>query len=86
MSRGCHRPGRHRPSARTSRCGYFSPLKRGVHGVYHHVSREQPHRYLSELDFRYNACKAPDSERASLALRGINGKRLTYRDSCRRAG
>jgi hypothetical protein len=51
--------------------------------VYHHVSREQPHRYLSELDFRYNACKAPDSERASLALRGINGKRLTYRDSCR---
>ena len=54
--------------------------------MYHHVSREQPHRYLSELDFRYNACKAPDSERASLALRGINGKRLTYRDSCRRAG
>jgi transposase-like protein len=65
--------------------GYFALLKRGVHGVYHHVSREHLHRYLSEFDFRYNARKAPDSERTSLALRGINGKRLTYRDSCRRA-
>ena len=52
----------------------------------HDVGREHLHRYLSELDFRYNARKAPDSERASLALSGINGKRLTYRDSCTRAG
>jgi hypothetical protein len=65
--------------------GYFSLLKRGVHGVYHHVSREHLHRYLSEFDFRYNARRVPDKERATLALAGVGGKRLTYRDSCAKA-
>jgi hypothetical protein len=34
--------------------GYFSLLKRGINGVYHHVGRKHLHRYLSEFDFRYN--------------------------------
>ena len=33
---------------------YFSILKRGIYGVYQHVSEAHLHRYLSEFDFRYN--------------------------------
>jgi transposase-like protein len=33
--------------------GYFSILKRGIYGVYHHVSQEHLKRYLCEFDFRY---------------------------------
>jgi len=33
---------------------YFSILKRGIVGVYHHVSEAHLHRYLAEFDFRYN--------------------------------
>jgi transposase-like protein len=60
--------------------GYFSILKRGVHGVYHHVSRQHLHWYLGEFDFRYNARQVTDGERAQGALKGIEGKRLMYRD------
>lgn len=58
--------------------GYFSILKRGVYGTFHHVSKEHLHRYLSEFDFRYNARKISDGERAELAIKGADGKRLMY--------
>jgi transposase-like protein len=61
--------------------GYFSILKRGITGVYHHVGEQHLHRYLSEFNFRYNGRKINDDERSMLALRGIEGKRLMYRDS-----
>lgn len=60
--------------------GYFSILKRGVNGVYHHVSKKHLHRYLNEFDFRYNGRKVTDSERAQEALKGFEGKRLMYKD------
>jgi transposase-like protein len=60
---------------------YFSILKRGITGVYHHVGEQHLHRYLSEFNFRYNERKIDDDERSVLALRGIEGKRLMYRDS-----
>ena len=60
---------------------YFSILKRGIIGVYHHVGKQHLHRYLSEFDFRYNERKIDDAERSMLALCGIEGKRLMYRDS-----
>ena len=59
--------------------GYFSILKRGIYGVYQHVSREHLVRYLAEFDFRYSNRKSGDAERADAALVGIEGKRLTYR-------
>lgn len=62
--------------------GYFSILKRGVIGTYHHVSEAHLKRYLAEFDFRYNersALGVSDGERADKALQGISGKRLTYR-------
>jgi transposase-like protein len=66
--------------------GYFSILKRGIYGVYQHVSEHHLKRYLAEFDFRYNeriALGIDDSERTTRALRGIIGKRLLYRDSSR---
>lgn len=61
--------------------GYFSLLKRGINGIYHHVGRKHLHRYLGEFDFRYNNRKVTDGERALEALKGVEGKRLMYRDS-----
>src|SRR5205085_12480827 len=60
--------------------GYFSLLKRGINGVYHHVSKKHLHRYLGEFDFRYNARQVTDDERAHEALKGFEGKRLMYKD------
>jgi transposase-like protein len=65
--------------------GFFSILKRGINGVYHHVGKQHLHRYLSEFDFRYNARKIKDGERALLAIRSVSGKRLKLRDSRRKA-
>jgi transposase-like protein len=61
--------------------GFFSLLKRGINGVYHHVSKEHLHRYLAEFDFRYNHRKVEDHDRAISAIAGFTGKRLTYKDS-----
>lgn len=59
--------------------GYFSLLKRGLTGTYHHVSRHHLHRYLAEFDFRYNARKDSDAVRNFLALKNTQGKRLMYK-------
>jgi len=66
--------------------GYFANLKRGINGVYHHVGKRHLHRYLSEFDFRYNSRKIKDGERALMAVKGANGKRLMLRDSSANAG
>ena len=58
---------------------YFSVFKRGMKGVYQHCSEKHLQRYIDEFDFRYNRRDIDDSERASEALKGIEGKRLTYR-------
>ena len=61
--------------------GYFSILKRGIYGVYQHVSEAHLKRYLVEFDFRYsNRIKlgVDDTRRAEIALQGVKGKRLTY--------
>ena len=64
--------------------GYFSIFKRGMRGVYQHCGEKHLHRYLAEFDFRYNnrvALGCHDGERATRAMAGIVGKRLTYRSS-----
>ncbi len=61
---------------------YFSILKRGIIGTYHHISNEHMPMYLAEFDFRYNnrsGLGVNDPTRAANALKGIVGKRLTYR-------
>ncbi len=62
--------------------GYFSILKRGVYGIYQHVSEAHLQRYLAEFDFRYSyriKTGYDDTARMDKALAGIVGKRLTYR-------
>lgn len=61
---------------------YFSVFKRGMRGTYQHCKEKHLHRYLAEFDFRFNnrtALGVTDGERAELAIKGIEGKRLTYR-------
>jgi transposase-like protein len=59
--------------------GFFSRLKRGLTGTYHHVGSQHLGRYVTEFDFRYNTRKGTDTERAAAVIGGIGGKRLTYR-------
>ena len=62
--------------------GYFGLFKKGMKGVYQHSKEKHLHRYLAEFDFRYSnriALGVTDGERAVLAMKGIEGKRLTYR-------
>ena len=64
--------------------GYFSILKRGITGTYHHVSQQHLKRYLAEFDYRYNervALGVNDRDRMEKSIAGIVGKRLTYRPS-----
>ena len=59
--------------------GYFSLLKRGVIGTFHHVSRKHLHLYLAEFDHRYNNRKVTDGERTVESLPKMEGKRLMYK-------
>ena len=59
--------------------GFFSILKRGVNGVYHHVSRGHLAKYSDEFAFRYENRKVSDGARAKLLVEGAEGKRLTYK-------
>jgi transposase-like protein len=62
--------------------GFFSVFKRGMKGIYQHCSEKHLHRYLAECDFRYSnrvRLGVDDVERTERCLRGIVGKRLTYR-------
>ncbi len=58
---------------------FFSILKRGVIGTYHHWSAAHMHRYLAEFDMRYSTKTSTDGERAASILKGMEGRRLTYR-------
>jgi transposase-like protein len=65
--------------------GFYSVFKRGMKGIYQHCSEKHLHRYVTEFDFRYgNRVKlgVNDAERTDRALRGIIGKRLTYKIPC----
>ncbi|HTE16351.1 MAG TPA: IS1595 family transposase [Burkholderiales bacterium] len=72
--------------------GFFSILKRGIIGTFHHVSPQHLQRYVTEFDFRYNHRETKvqvdgkwvkaghnDIERTIAIAKGIGGKRLTYR-------
>lgn len=64
--------------------GYFSILKRGIDGTYHHISEAHLPRYLAEFDYRYNTRAAlgfTDAERTRRALLMSDGKRLLYADT-----
>jgi transposase-like protein len=62
--------------------GYFGLFKKGMKGIYQHCGEKHLHRYLAEFDFRYNhraKLGYGDIDRTFAAIRGAEGKRLTYR-------
>ena len=59
--------------------GFFSLLKRGVVGTFHHISEQHLPLYLAEFDHRHNCREMTDGKRTVLGLQKIEGKRLTYR-------
>ncbi len=61
--------------------GFFSLLKRGITGTFHHISKEHLNRYLAEFYFRWNNKDVTDGERTDYAIKGFEGKRLMYRHS-----
>ena len=61
---------------------FFGIFKKGMVGVYHFCGEQHLQRYLDEFSFRYSnrsGVGIEDQARAALALKGIEGKRLTYR-------
>jgi hypothetical protein len=53
-----------------------------MRGVYQHCKEKHLHRYLAEFDHRYKhrvALGYSDIDRTLAAIRGVGGKRLTYR-------
>jgi transposase-like protein len=61
--------------------GSFSIFKRGMKGVYQHCGKQHLHRYVAELEFRYNnrlQNGIDDHERACTAVVRAIGRRLTY--------
>jgi transposase-like protein len=60
---------------------FFSLLKRGMVGAFHHVSKEHLPRYLNEFEFRWDRRKMSDGERSKELVRACVGKRLTYRNT-----
>jgi transposase-like protein len=59
--------------------GFWSLLKRGIVGIYHHVSADHLHRYCNEFNYRYNTRKVRDTQRFEKMLTHLNG-RLMYKN------
>jgi transposase-like protein len=61
---------------------FFNVFKRGMRGVYHFCGEQHLQRYLTEFAFRYShrsGVGVSDRQRAAKTLKGIEGRRLTYR-------
>ena len=59
---------------------FFSLLKRGVYGTFHHISKMHLPRYFSEFEFRWNRRGMDHGERMESAIRKVVGKRLMYKE------
>lgn len=59
--------------------GFWSHLKRGINGIYHHVSPKHLQMYCDEYSCRWNTRSMTDGERFEDWFNGVNGKRLTYK-------
>ena len=60
---------------------FFSLLKRGVVGTFHHVSEQHLPLYLAEFDHRHNCRKLTDGERTDIGLTKAVGKRLILKNN-----
>jgi hypothetical protein len=60
--------------------GFWAGLKRQIHGTHHSVSRKHLHRYVSEVEFKYNNRHLTDGERTVKLIQAAERRRLTYAD------
>ena len=58
--------------------GFWSHLKRGIDGIYHHVSFKHLQQYCNEFVLRYNTRKQGTSQRFYFVLKNAEG-RLDYK-------
>lgn len=65
--------------------GFFANLKRGIYGIYHHVSVKHLHRYCIEFDYRYNSRKSKEVARFNTLLTFSDG-RLMYKTLIKKTG
>jgi len=58
--------------------GFWSQMKRGIYGIYHHVSPTHLNSYCDEFTYRYNTRSFTTQNRFDMILSNVSGKRLTY--------
>lgn len=63
----------------TNTIGGFFKTETWLNRNFHHVGSQRLNRYVTEFDFRYNTRKATDCEHSNSHIKGIVGRRLTYR-------
>ena len=59
---------------------FWSMLKRGYHGTFHHFSEKHLDRYVGEFAGRHNIREADTADQMAHMTQGMVGKRLRYRD------
>ena len=59
---------------------FWSMLKRGYVGVYHHMSPKHLNRYVQEFEGRHNRRPLDTADQMAAMAQGMDGKRLQYQD------
>ena len=59
---------------------FWSMLKRGYHGVYHHMSPKHLHRYVNEYAGRHNIRDMDTLHQMRDVVAGLAGRRLMWKD------
>ena len=57
---------------------HWATFKRGIDGVYHHISVKHLGRYANEFEGRHNVRPMDTVDQLAAMVRGAEGKRLTY--------
>ena len=59
---------------------FWALLKRGYYGTYHRMSAKHLQRYVDEFSGRHNMRKLDTIDQMRVMAKGMDGKRLRYRD------
>ncbi len=62
---------------------FWSLMKRGYHGIFHSMSVKHLNRYVDEFAGRHNQREINTSDQMGDVVRGMDGKRLRYRELVR---
>ena len=62
---------------------FWALLKRGYHGIYHHMSEKHLNRYVGEFSGRFNSREMDTLQQMEFIAKGLAHKRLRYQDLIR---